>query len=174
MCDFFLFITHSREGRFKIHLWKMCPLNLNLFKSRKNISRTSALPQNQICKSCKCDRRSCSTWKTSLLPSCLQKPETWNETECCCRVPGARSPPDQSRGASTQNRSSLPSVSNPHPAVTLVLAQISALLPTRGHRMDFSPLTFDLKSNEMMEDLRLFGVTLFFSAETSQDESALC
>lgn len=40
--------------------------------------------------------------------------------------------------------------------------------------MDFSPLTFDLKSNEMMEDLRLFGVTLFFSAETSQDESALC
>lgn len=39
--------------------------------------------------------------------------------------------------------------------------------------MDFSPLTFDLKSTEMTKELRLFGVTLFFSAETSQDESAL-
>lgn len=38
--------------------------------------------------------------------------------------------------------------------------------------MDFTPLTFD--PNEMMKNLRLLdslGVTLFFSAETSQDAS---
>lgn len=66
----------------------------------------------------------------------------------------------------------------PHPAVTPVLAQVPDQDGTpwsssqRPQRQDgLQP--FDLKSTEMTKELRLFGVTLFFSAETSQDESAL-